>query len=246
MPNAKMSRIHVHWTAGAYTANAKDKASYHILVQEDGTLVRGDHSIKANEAGSGMEPASHTLHANTGAIGVSMCCMMGAKEVPFNPGPCPMTKRQWDTMTKVVALLAQRYTILVAPDKILTHAEVEPNLLIKQKNKWDVTRLAFDKSIIGYKAVGNRMRLDIAAHLDALKAGEPKPVIPASMQLLKLKVSGVAPSTLNFRRSPDGEKVGELPENAKVELISRLGDWSQVRTAAGYVGWVSSAYLKAA
>ena len=57
MPAARMSRIHVHWTAGSHKANATDKAHYHILVEGDGKLVRGDKSIKANEPGSGMRRA---------------------------------------------------------------------------------------------------------------------------------------------------------------------------------------------
>ena len=86
MPAARMSRIHVHWTAGGHRANATDKKSYHILIEGDGKLVRADHSVKANEPGSGMTPASHTLNANSGAIGVSMCCMAGAREQPFSAG----------------------------------------------------------------------------------------------------------------------------------------------------------------
>ena len=66
MPAARMSRIHVHWTAGGHRANATDKKSYHILIEGDGKLVRADHSVKANEPGSGMTPASHTLNANSG------------------------------------------------------------------------------------------------------------------------------------------------------------------------------------
>src|SRR5829696_5458962 len=105
MPAAKMSRIHIHWTAGGHSANATDKKSYHILIQGDGSLVRGERPINANEKGSGLTPASHTLHANTGAIGVSMCCMggKGVKENPFFAGKFPMRREQWEAMVGVVA-----------------------------------------------------------------------------------------------------------------------------------------------
>jgi N-acetyl-anhydromuramyl-L-alanine amidase AmpD len=128
MPRANMARIHVHWTAGGYKANATDRRAYHILIEGDGKLVRGDRSIKANEKGSGMTPASHTLNANPGAIGVSMCCMVGARESPFDAGRAPMTRAQWDAMVAAVADLARRYNIPVSPKTILTHAEVGPNL----------------------------------------------------------------------------------------------------------------------
>ncbi|TDR93179.1 N-acetylmuramoyl-L-alanine amidase [Enterovirga rhinocerotis] len=244
MPKASMHRIHVHWTAGGYAANATDKRSYHILIQGDGSLVRCDTSIKANEAGSGMKPASHTKNANTGAIGVSMCCMTGAKESPFKPGVAPLKREQWDAMIEVVADLALAYHILVTPTRILTHAEVEPNLGIPQ-DKWDITRLPFDPKTVGHKAVGDMMRKAVAARLSQIKGAAPPPDMPSDLKLPRFKVQGAAPSTLNVRRSPAGEKVGELPEGSVVERLAMLGNWSQVRTSAGFVGWVSTPFLAA-
>jgi len=247
MPKASMSRIHIHWTAGGHDANATDKKSYHILVQGDGTLIRGDRSIKANEKGSGMTPASHTLSANTGAIGVSMCCMggKGVKESPFAAGKFPMTRVQWDKMVEVVGTLATRYGIPVTSKTILTHAEVEPNLKIKQKGKWDITRVAFDSSLVGHKAVGDKIRQGVAAALD----GSSSPAgsdIPAAMKPSKFQVTGVKPSTLSFRDGPNGAKKGELPETTVVERLNEDGNWSQVRTPAGFVGWVASEFLSPA
>jgi hypothetical protein len=243
MPDCVMQRIHVHWTGGGYSANSTDKNAYHILIQGDGSLVRGNKTIDANASGSVKEPASHTWKANTGAIGVSICAMVGAEESPYKPGPAPITDLQWRTMIDVVAQLSIRYGVLVTSSKILTHAEVEPNLGIKQKNKWDITRLEFDKGKVGYKAVGDKMRIEVAAAKDGAIPPVADSSIPDEMKLPKYRVSGVSPSTLNFRRSPDGEKVGELSEGTRVELISRLGEWSQVRTPAGYVGWVATEYL---
>jgi hypothetical protein len=243
MPAANMSRIHVHWTAGGHKANATDKQSYHILVEADGHLVRADKSIKANEEGSGLVPASHTLNANTGAIGVSMCCMAGAIERPFDAGRSPMTKVQWDTMINVVADLAKRYRIPVTPKTILTHAEVEPNLGIRQRNKWDIVRLAFDPSVQGHRQVGDRMRGEIAVALDRMAPDSPGTDLPADMMPQRFRVTGVAPSTLTFRDGPNGAKKGELPENTVVEKLSTSGDWWLVRTPAGFVGWVFSSFL---
>jgi N-acetylmuramoyl-L-alanine amidase/Bacterial SH3 domain len=242
MPAARMERIHVHWTAGGHHANATDKRSYHILIEGDGKLVRADKSIKANERGSRMTPAAHTLSANPGAIGVSMCCMAGAIERPFDAGRSPMTKVQWDTMIDVVADLAKRYGILVTPKTILTHAEVEPNLGIRQRNKWDITRLAFDSSVKGFKAVGDKMRTGVAVALDGTSRRRGT-ALPASMLPRRFRVAGVAPSALNFRDAPDGVKRGELRENAMVEKLSESGDWWQVRTRGGHVGWVFSSFL---
>ncbi|MEZ5778468.1 MAG: N-acetylmuramoyl-L-alanine amidase [Paracoccaceae bacterium] len=244
MPAAAMSRIHLHWTAGRHNANAVDRKSYHVLVEGDGTLVRGDRPINANAKGSGLRQASHTLNANTGAIGVSMCCMAGAKERPFNAGQAPMTEAQWQKAVQVVADLAERYAIKVTPVTVLTHAEVEPNLNIKQRNKWDITRLAFDGSVSGFRDVGERLRREVAAVLDGAAKPDDGP-IPEDMKLPRYRVTGVHPSTLNFRDAPNGIKRGSLPERSIVERIAVIGNWWQVRTRAGYVGWVFSDYLKA-
>ena len=243
MPNAAMKRIHVHWTAGAHKANNTDMNAYHVLIEGDGNLVRGNKSIAANAPGSGLTPASHTKNANTGAIAVSICAMSGAKESPFSSGPYPLLQVQWDTMTKVVAELAKRYHILVTRQTILTHAEVQPTLGIKQNKKWDINHLSFTDAFVGHYPIGDEMRRRVAIELDGLK---PKITeIPSDLKLPRFKVRGVAPSTLNFRSSPGGEKVGELPENTVVERIAMQQAWWQVRTPKGYVGWVSSDFLVA-
>lgn len=246
MPDADIKRIHVHWTAGGHSANAVDKNAYHVLVQGDGSLVRGEPVISGNSLTNPTGKRSqHTRGANTGAIGISMCSMAGSSESPFNPGAAPLQKVQWDVMIQAVAQLARRYGVAVTPQSILTHAEVQPNLGFKQKNKWDITRLAFDDSISGFAPIGNRLRKEVAIALGKVPGGvEPGP-LPADMKLSKFKVKGVAPEKLNFRRSPGGDVVGELPENTVVEQLGISGEWWQVRTPGGFVGWVNSAFLQA-
>lgn len=243
MPNAKMKRIHLHWTAGGHKANSTDKKSYHVLVEGTGKLVRGIHSIAANAPGASGKRASHTRMANTGAIGISLCCMAGARERPFDAGNFPMTEEQWKTGMQAIAQLAERYEIMVTPETILTHAEVEPNLHIKQRNKWDITRLAFDDDVSGHKEVGDLMRAEVAAAMDDSQ-GQSGPVdIPDEMRLPRFRVDGVTPSTLNFRDAPNGNKKGSLPERSIVERMAVVGNWWQVRTRAGFVGWVFSKFL---
>ncbi len=166
MPAAKMQRVIVHWTAGTHTASENDRSHYHILIDGSGKPVRGIPSINLNEAvktGSGY--AAHTLNCNTGSIGVSMCCMGGAVENPFSAGKYPMTREQWDAMTSAVAELCRRYSIPVTDKSVLSHAEVQNNLGITQRGKWDFTRLAFDPSVVGAKACGDKMRAEVRAKL---------------------------------------------------------------------------------
>lgn len=159
MPDAPMKRIVVHWTAGSHIASALDREHYHIIVEGDGNVVRGQMPITAN-----VPPlregryAAHTRNCNSYSIGVSACGMAGATESPFTPGRFPISERQFRKLAEVIADLAKRYKIPVTDQTILTHAEVQPNLGIKQAGKWDYTRLVFKPELKGAKPVGDYLR----------------------------------------------------------------------------------------
>ncbi|MCM0751496.1 hypothetical protein DEA98_09825 [Brucella pseudogrignonensis] len=93
MPAVSMKRIICHWTAGTNTANATDKKAYHLLIEGDGTVVRGNASIADNSGSLKDGYAAHTLNCNTDSIGVSMCAMAGAVESPFKPWRLPDHER---------------------------------------------------------------------------------------------------------------------------------------------------------
>src|SRR5687767_5203754 len=95
MPNCSMKRIICHWTAGGNKANAIDREHYHFLIEGDGTLVRGVHSIADNVSTKDKDYAAHTLGCNTGSIGVSMCGMRLSQQSPFVEGPSPINEDQW-------------------------------------------------------------------------------------------------------------------------------------------------------
>lgn len=166
MPEAVMSRVHVHWTAGTYLANSTDRQHYHILIEADGLLIRGVPSIDLNQSPLRDGYAAHTLNANGGAIGVTACAMRGAVEKPFNAGDYPMTQAQWDKMVVVVADLCWRYDIPVTPRTVLSHAEVQGTLGIKQRGKWDIAALPFDPTFPKTApAVGGRLRAAVRAEM---------------------------------------------------------------------------------
>lgn len=162
-PPAKMLRVICHWTAGGHKATSFDREHYHLLIEADGKLIRGLPSIKLNEAPAKKGYAAHTLNCNSGSIGVSLCCMANAVESPFDAGKSPMTETQWDTLALVVADLCRVYKIAVTPKTVLSHAEVQENLDIPQRGKWDFTRLPFDPSVRGAKACGDKLRAAVAA-----------------------------------------------------------------------------------
>ncbi len=102
----------------------------------------------------------------------------------------------------------------------------------------------------GYKSVGDKIRSEVAVALGGSGKGS-KPAatgstFPPSMKPEKFKVTGVAPETLNVRDNPGGVKKGELPEGTVVEKLNEDGIWWQVRTPAGFVGWVAGEFLTAA
>lgn len=162
LPPVTMKRIVTHWTAGHYIPSEEDLEHYHFIIDGDGKIHRGEHKISANipPLKEGMY-AAHTRGANSYTIGVSLACMALAKESPFDAGVAPMLKIQWTRLIEVCAQLATYYRIPVTPTTILSHAEVQTNLGIPQRQKWDYTVLPFDPSVRGAKTVGDRMRSDI-------------------------------------------------------------------------------------
>lgn len=165
MPWAQMSRIIVHWTAGANKASALDRKHYHILIEGDGKLVRGVPTIDLNQAPAKKGYAAHTLNCNSGSIGVSLCGMAGAIENPFSAGSHPITMQQWAVLPQVLATLCRRYSIPVTPATVLSHAEVQSTLGIAQRGKWDIARLPFDPALKGAAMVGTSFRVATKARL---------------------------------------------------------------------------------
>ncbi len=167
LPEVKMKRIITHWTGGSYKASDNDKSHYHIIVEDDGNIIRGKHSISDNVSTADGNYAQHTGGANTGSIGVSVCCMGGdeVKESPFIPGNYPMTLKQWETMAQVVAELAEKYDIPVTNKTILGHGEVYRYLGENQDGKWDPMILPWDPHL-SKTEVGDIFRATVQRYLE--------------------------------------------------------------------------------
>jgi hypothetical protein len=147
-----IDRLVMHWTAGNGKSSAFDRLHYHIVIDTDGTILKGTPSVPANarpmptSAMFGLR-ASHTLNCNTGSAAVSLAGMGNAVEYPFNPGKWPITRKQFDLLPLVVAELFKFYNInrgVVTRKSCLSHAEVQGELGIKQRGKWDINRLPSD------------------------------------------------------------------------------------------------------
>lgn len=165
-PSAKMRRIHIHWTAGSHTASSLDKKHYHVLVEGDGEVIRGHIPIDGNEPPlrSGKY-AAHTRKSNSYAIGIGLCAMIGATTRPLRAGKYPITPKQWNAAVGVAADLCRHYNIEVTDKTVLTHAEVQKNLGIRQNGKWDIAWLPFWNKKLDAKAVGDKFRSEVKALL---------------------------------------------------------------------------------
>jgi N-acetylmuramoyl-L-alanine amidase len=171
MPDCQMDRIITHWTAGGHHASTIDREHYHIIVEADGRLVRGDHSIADNVRTSDNDYAAHTRGLNTRSIGISVCSMLGAVQNPFRAGAAPMTREQYEAMAIAVADLCQRYGIAVTPRTVLGHGEVQAILNVEQRGKWDPMVLPWDPDE-PIRAVGDAFRQMVESRLKSPQAGD--------------------------------------------------------------------------
>lgn len=163
-----MDRIVWHWSAGGHKANATDKKHYHIIIEGDGKIVRGDHAISDNES-TATPYAAHTRGLNTGSIGVALAGMRQARERPFSAGPSPLTEAQIEVLVDQTASLCRQYNIPVTRQTVLSHAEVEPTLGVKQRNKWDITWLPGMAKVGDPVAIGDALRAKVEAELRATR-----------------------------------------------------------------------------
>ena len=177
LPNCEMKRVICHWTGGAHRASSLDRLHYHFLVEADGRIVRGEHSIVDNASIAGGDYAAHTKGCNSGSIGISLCCMANAVEAPFRAGAAPMTEMQFQVMAQAVAELCRRYQVPVTPRTVLGHGEVQVNLGIAQNGKWDPLILPWNPAMPRGE-VGRYLRGLVQTALDgAPPETEPAPVV---------------------------------------------------------------------
>lgn len=140
-----LHRIVLHWTAGAYDGVAYARKHYHLVVDGECDVHAGKLAPEANANISDGIYTPHTRALNGGSIGVAICAMGGAVESPFNAGKWPVTLKQIDVMCEEVADLCDTYDIPLSPWTVLTHAEVQGTLGVRQRGKWDYTWIPGNK-----------------------------------------------------------------------------------------------------
>ena len=256
LPAVPMKRVHLHWPAGRHEPNPVDLRAYHLLVTGKPEIVRGIPSIALNSGSLQTGYSAHTLNANTNAISLAICGMFGAVEVPFDPGPFPITEAQFRLSAKACAVLCEAYSIPVSRRTTLSHAEVEPTLGIKQRWKWDITRLPWNLSVQGAIAIGDLWRDMVSDEIDKdtragrkARAAAPAPFAPIQPEADPIPEGAqgrVTASALNFRvgAGTGYRATGQIPRGTVVIVEAVKPGWLQVTTPAGHTGWVSRQHVE--
>lgn len=233
LPRVSMKRIIWHWTAGGHAPNSTDLKAYHFVIDGDGVWHRGV-PIERNSGSLKSGYAAHTLNCNTDSIGVSLACMAGAREVPFDPGRAPMRRIQIESLIRGSRELHKFYGIPVDRKTFLSHAEVQPTLGIAQRQKWDYTRLPFDLSFKGALPIGDWLRKRILETGELPVAREPFPAgaqLRADRDLPSFTLEG---ATIVSGSVPKGTVVSLEAEGARRVQVTTPGGWLVWADASGF------------
>lgn len=133
----EIDHIYLHWTAGHYEHCYDD---YHICIGEHGEIHYMAYSL--------TERLAHTWNRNGNAIGIALCCAVGAScdaDGHIDFGPEPPTPEQIDAMAQVVAVLCDELNLPIDISRVMTHAEaadIDGYGPADTCERWDLWRLS--------------------------------------------------------------------------------------------------------
>ena len=107
-------KIYLHWTAGHYGQYYLN--DYHIAIDADGSIYV-DHDLD--------EVLAHTYHRNSGAVGITLTCCVGATSDDL--GSEPPTNAQIEAMAQVIVSVADGLWLTIDKNHVLTHGEAADN-----------------------------------------------------------------------------------------------------------------------
>lgn len=158
-----INRVHWHWTASTYNVSWDVRKHYNGVFDHEGNEYDGGAPAQQQAFYMpGRVGVSHTYRANTGAIGLSVAAMSGASanwgSRTVNPGKYPMTWEGIDAMLERTARYCRQFGIIPSPWTTITHAEVQTNIGIRQRGKWDIRCFPDSNVLHGEKAAGDILR----------------------------------------------------------------------------------------
>lgn len=163
-PKIKMSRIIWHWTAGNYSPSDLALEHYHFVIDGNGRYFDAV-PIELNTTPLKSGYAAHTRNCNSDSIGIS-CCAMGNAIEHGDFGKWPLKANQIDTLITLSVALCHFYDIKVSPKTTLSHAEVQNNLGIAQRGKWDIGVFPFLPKLNTPQQCGDYIRAKVQEGLN--------------------------------------------------------------------------------
>lgn len=161
-PKIGMKNIVMHWTGGSTKVNSIDLEHYHFIIDAQGVIHVGNKPVKANASPSYRAGtyAQHCRNFNENSIGISICGFGDFIPKPLSVGKRVGNEVQVSTMIALAARLSTHHSMPVGPHNVLSHAEVQPTLKIKQNGKIDFVWLpGFNlKTSIDPVTLGNMIR----------------------------------------------------------------------------------------
>jgi len=112
--NGRDVKLYLHWTVGHYNQFFDD---YHINIAGDGSY----HIATEDFA----QVLAHTWRRNSGSVGISLCCAVGATSSGL--GSEPPTEAQIESMARVIAVLADALDLTIDVERVMTHGEAADN-----------------------------------------------------------------------------------------------------------------------
>lgn len=181
---ARPRRIILHWTGGGSRANSVDRKAYHYVVEHDGNVVPGVHSVADNMRElTGSDYARHTGGFNSFSVGISFAGMKGSSSAN-SPGPAPLKPVQVMAGLHFVAECCKAWNLDPLNERhVFHHREAYELHGVKgtqNHKKQDITFLPFMPEL-GFSETGPWLRRKIAEIMGAEGGGvepvdEPLPV----------------------------------------------------------------------
>lgn len=107
-------KVYLHWSAGHYDQTFSD---YHVNITGDGTIYVSTDDLS--------EVLAHTYHRNSGAVGIALCCAVGATTDDL--GSEPPTEAQIESMAKAIVAVCEGLWLTIDKDHVMTHGEAADN-----------------------------------------------------------------------------------------------------------------------
>ena len=114
-------KIYLHWTAGYYDQFFYNKNTgemdYHIAIDGNGNIY--------TDCDDFSEVRDHTWRRNSGSVAITLNAAVGANTSDL--GECPPTNFQIETMSQVIAVLADALDLTIDIQRVMTHGEAADN-----------------------------------------------------------------------------------------------------------------------